>query len=217
MLAWKYRHCAASAALLMLAPTTTAMADPPVPASTDSPDVAAPEPSATAGPWDRPGPWMPRHRADPDSARYATAVEQAQYRYLPPGIYHLESKPWETPIIAGAVMLVTGELGSAIGASFALANNVTSVAPLYIPILGPWITLGVVGGSGGFDAEFGGFSFALVGLPLIVDGVLQGAGTVLLAVGASGHTTIVKDGEAPQSTTPQVGIAGNRIVIEGRF
>lgn len=111
-------------------------------------------------------------------------------------------------------MLGSGYVPSFIGAVTAVSNGDTELAPLFVPVAGPFITLGTLD----FGGDFGGLAFIIVGVPLVLDGLLQTAGAITLIAGiASPKKVLVLGPPAAQDTTPHIGVAGNRLVIEGRF
>lgn len=136
---------------------------------------------------------------------------------VPPG-YHLETRLRKGPVIAGSIMLGAGYLGSVAAATQFLANegdDGSDAWPLFIPIAGPFITLGNLDFN---DNEWGGLLFVVAGIPLILDGLLQTGGAALLIGGLASPKQIIKrDGSALVDTTPHLRFGGNRIMIEGRF
>jgi hypothetical protein len=133
---------------------------------------------------------------------------------IPPG-YHVESKMRTGLVIGGSVMLGAGYLISAgIAASAIDDGNSGELAPLFVPVVGPFITLGTLD----FSGDFGSLAFIVIGLPLIIDGLVQTAGTIMLVTGLAAPKTVVKrDGSAATDTTPRLRFGGDRILLEGRF
>jgi hypothetical protein len=130
--------------------------------------------------------------------------------------YHLDTRIRRGPVIAGSVMLGTGYLISAVAAGAAVESGDTELAPLFVPVAGPFITLGTID----WSSDFGGLAFAIIGVPLILDGLLQTGGAILLIAGiASPKKVLVRDGVSTTETdtTPRLRIGGRGISIEGRF
>jgi hypothetical protein len=132
---------------------------------------------------------------------------------IPPG-YHVETKMRTGLVIGGSVMFGTGYLiSAAIGAS-AIEGGSSELAPLFVPVVGPFITLGTFD----FDGDFGGLAFTIIGIPLILDGLVQTGGIIMLIAGLASPKTILKrDGSAATDTTPRLRFGGDRILLEGRF
>jgi hypothetical protein len=86
--------------------------------------------------------------------------------------------------------------------------------PLFIPFIGPFITVGSLDWSG----DFGGLAFAVIGIPLILDGLVQTTGGILLAVGlTSPKKSLVRDGAYTADTSPRLRLGPKGVAIEGRF
>jgi hypothetical protein len=208
MLSFQRYVFVAATAIALLVRVAVARAEPP---SGELPVPPDPPPSETSSaldppdPWDAPGPPIPRPPWVTPPV-YATGPMWAEYASLPPGRYRLETQAWEPPIVAGAITLGSAYLLSGIGAAFAQDQG---ALPLFIPIVGPWITLGVEGSSGQFDSA----GLGMLGAVLVFDGLAQAGGVVLMIVGATHRKTVPVNID----TTPQVGIAGDRIVIQGHF
>jgi hypothetical protein len=186
---------AASAALCAAAPAR-AQAPAPLPAPAPMPPPVAPMPAPAAPP---PGP-APAFVAP---AALAPAPRPGVYPMPPPG-YPMQpgaypmyvvvpsEMDWEPGqpippgfqpdtrvrlgfVLSGAVTLGVVWLGNVVVASLTLGNgNGSETAPLFAPVLGPFIAIGTIGPS------------ALTGLGvfwLAFDGVVQGAGAGLLIAG----------------------------------
>lgn len=133
--------------------------------------------------------------------------------YLVPPGYHVETRMRRGPVIAGAVMLGAGYgIAAAVGASSVGESSEDELLPLFIPIVGPFITVGSLD----FSGDFGGLGFILIGLPLILDGLLQAAGAIALTAGiTSPKQVLVRDGALVSSSTPRLRIKPTG--VEWRF
>ncbi|MEM1032951.1 MAG: hypothetical protein AAGN82_21575 [Myxococcota bacterium] len=139
---------------------------------------------------------------------------------IPPG-YKVQSKVRKDLVVAGSVVLGSAWLISVLSA--AIAQTVDEVdeqtgevlndtgpndwIPLYIPVVGPFITIGTVGASGGG-----------VGI-LLLDGVVQSGGLAMLIAGiALPKKALVKTyGDVELTIAPQVGMGHQSLGLHGRF
>ena len=142
----------------------------------------------------------------------------------PPG-YHVEEKPRRGLVIAGAIVGGIPYFFSVVAAASANSQNATGY--LYLPVAGPWITLGRR--SSGCDLGAQNMTtdqslqctadiFAVMGL--IADGILQGTGAALLLSGelATKEALVrdVRDDEAVRVAPMHVG-SGFGAGVYGRF
>lgn len=139
---------------------TTASAQPAPPPPPPPPVVSAPPPS--------PSQWQP---GDP----------------VPRG-YHVEDQPRSGLVVAGAITLGIPYFFSAVAALS--ANSQNESAWLYMPVAGPWLTLGRRAYSCNADAtnqttsqSLGCVADVFVVMGLIFDGIVQATGATLLLVG----------------------------------
>ena len=89
---------------------------------------------------------------------------------VPPG-YHVDTKIRKGLVIGGSVTFGTLYLLSALTAAVAQDVGADSYTPLYVPGIGPFITIGTVNASGS-----GAFT-------LVLDGIAQTGGIVMAVVG----------------------------------
>jgi hypothetical protein len=143
---------------------------------------------------------------------------------LPAG-YALEEGPATTPLVIGGVTLAlpyaTG-LGVAATQSFENGSGW-----LVAPVIGPWLSLGArrdpcegASDKKEFDSDVGKcVAEPLIRGMLVLDGVLQAAGGVMLVIGASSHEThLVKKSPPPITAAPTtVGRDGYGVAVAGRF
>lgn len=136
---------------------------------------------------------------------------------VPPG-YHVETRAGEL-VIGGAIALGSSYLPTVSLGTLILARGNHELATLYIPIAGPFIAVGHVNYRRDPDGSDLNNSLPYVlAVGLILDGIAQTAGAVLLIAGASSpKKVVVKDGAAAVDTTPHIRLAGDRILVEGRF
>jgi hypothetical protein len=103
---------------------------------------------------------------------------------IPPG-YHPSTRIRSGLVGGGAAMFGAPYLLSVLAAAIdsdlcnGVSNCTTTLAPLYIPVVGPFITLGTAGGSATGDVF------------LVVDGILQATGVVLFVFGIAVPKTVL--------------------------
>jgi hypothetical protein len=108
----------------------------------------------------------------------------------PPG-YHTESRARTGLVVAGGVMLGVSYILSLTGALSAQANGNTLYEPLYVPVVGPFITLGSAHmfqrtGDGLVEA-----GRVLGSIGLIFDGLIQVTGASLVVAGLAARKDVV--------------------------
>jgi hypothetical protein len=106
---------------------------------------------------------------------------------VPPG-YHVEDQPRTGLVTAGAIVLAVPYFFSAVSALSANSQNESGW--LYVPVAGPWLTLGRRAYSCNADANNPTTSQSLacvadvfVVMGLVFDGIVQATGVTLLLVG----------------------------------
>jgi hypothetical protein len=141
----------------------------------------------------------------------------------PPG-YHVEDRPRTGLVVAGAIIGGIPYFFSVMAAS--AANQANETGWLFVPVVGPWMTLGQRNyatcntpdnGSQSTSQSLAcvGDIFAVMGL--ITDGVLQATGATLLLVGvAAGRPALVRDDEAVRVTPMRIG-SGYGAGLAGTF
>jgi hypothetical protein len=149
-------------------PTAIALALAVVPATARAQTLAAQPSSPAPVPPPRPSAW---HAGDP----------------VPPG-YHVEDVPRSGLVVAGAVTLGVPYFFSAVAALSANSQNQSGW--LYVPVAGPWITMGRRTYTCNADAQnqttsqsLGCVADVFVVMGLIFDGIVQATGATLLLAG----------------------------------
>lgn len=99
--------------------------------------------------------------------------------------YRLQTGPNKRMLVAGAAMFGGAYLFSVLGAAFALGEegpDQDKWAPLFVPVVGPWVTLGTAS-----DQAFNGRATDgdELGILLVLDGVAQAAGLTIFIIGAA--------------------------------
>jgi hypothetical protein len=163
----------------------SAPAGPPLP---PAPPAIAAAPPPYPYPYRYPYPWAPPPQALPARLDYVDGAE------VPRG-YHVETGIRTGLVIAGAVMLGVG-YGIAAGVAASTEGDGRADSA-YIPIAGPFILAGRLD----YDAG-GGLGLMAVGVPLILNGLVQTAGTVLLVAGlGSSRSWLQRNDIAAHDTT----------------
>lgn len=139
----------------------------------------------------------------------------------PPG-YHVEEKPRTGLVIAGAVVAGVPYFFSVVAAGAAQSNNASG--GLYVPVAGPWLTMGQrrygcnpdqTNSSTGQNLQCVADVFVVMGL--IADGVLQATGATLLIIGlAATKSELVRDNQSIRVAPMRVG-TGYGAGVLGRF
>lgn len=129
---------------------------------------------------------------------------------IPEG-YRMVSRRRTGAMVAGGTMLGVGWLGSTIAAAADLqADHLQTLAPLYVPVVGPWIAMGLDGQRGDLT-PMGGWALAL-------DGVVQGAGLGLLVWGGVNKRQLLeKKAFSLTSVMPSIREDGAGVHMAGRF
>lgn len=139
---------------------------------------------------------------------------------IPPG-YHIEDRPRTGLVVAGAIVAGIPYALSVMAATAANENNETGW--LYVPVVGPWLTMGQRNYSCNDNGNQStsqslqcvGDIFAVMGL--IADGVMQATGATLLLVGvAAGKPTLVPNDQSLHVTPMHVG-TGYGAGVTGTF
>jgi hypothetical protein len=223
------RFSVATAAALLLSGAHFAAAQEPPPAV--PPPPAAPEPVPPPPPAATPATVPP----PPPPPAPATAVTPsvlypppaaAGYRPIlpnelpyndgqpiPPG-YHAETRMRKGTVIAGTALFGAGYL-IAVGFGVMGAKNCCGFMPMFIPVAGPFITLGTLDYS---EQGVGGIGAMVLAPMFVIDGLLQTAGAITFAVGMARPKPVLVLGLPPEATTtPRLRFTGNGIALEGRF
>jgi hypothetical protein len=121
----------------------------------------------------------------------------------PPG-YHTESRARSGLVVGGAVMFGISYVLSALGAVSGQASGSTEYAPLFIPVVGPFVALGSTHALVATNDGLQQAGRALGAIGLVFDGVIQVAGVSLIVVGfAVPRSVVVRD---PPPGVPEVGL-----------
>lgn len=179
--------------------------EPTVPDAPESP--AALDPVAPAAP-----PWTPPFW--PCDVPLQFLVEELPYadgQPVPPCFRVHERIRWR-PTIGGIVLLSTTHSITAVTAATTWSWGAGSgVAALLVPVAGPFIALGTIEGA----TE--GFGW-IIGIPMIVDGLAQTAGVILIVVGASTTQPVLMRTDVGASEVgPQLRLRGQGIDLVQRF
>jgi hypothetical protein len=139
----------------------------------------------------------------------------------PPG-YHVEERPRTGLVIAGTIVAGVPYFFSVVAAGAAQSNNASG--DLYIPVAGPWLTMGQrrygcnpdqTNSTTGQNLQCVADIFVVMGL--IADGVMQATGATLLIVGLTAtKSELVRDDQAVHFAPMQVG-HGYGAGVFGRF
>jgi hypothetical protein len=126
---------------------------------------------------------------------------------VPPG-YHVEERSRRGLVIAGTVTFGSAYLISILGASSAVSsdeNSADDFAPLFIPVAGPFITLGTADDADGAAPIF------------ILDGIAQVGGLALLIAGlAAQESILVRNPGVATGVVPEVSL-GPRSTATWRY
>jgi hypothetical protein len=207
-------------------------APPPLAAPPPAPPGAAPPPGAYPPPGYPAYPPPAAYPPPPPGYAYAYPTaprppESVAYEGGPvPAGYHVEERPRRGMLIAGPLILgIPYVLGLTVASS---ENFPNSTGWLAVPALGPWITLAARHRSGTCNS-FNGTSACTDTLDssldsttrtfLILDGLTQGAGTILLIVGLSSTKKVLaRDFVGSLQLTPaRIGREGYGGFLTGSF
>jgi hypothetical protein len=141
-------------------------------------------------------------------------------RYAPPG-YHYEQKRFLAPILGGGVTLgvgwaasaVTGLIGKIITMGISDGGPGTEFGPMFVPLVGPFITLGLQPANQRSD----GFTAAAV---VMGGGQIVGASLLIAGLAMGKQTVLVEDeplDDLSFSVVPVVGNTLNGMMIQGTF
>lgn len=135
----------------------------------------------------------------------------------PPG-FHIERESNRGLVVSGTVLFLSAYVASIIGASSVIAggdHHAEGYGPLFVPLVGPFITLGT-----GRDTQFS--RSAAGGLIMVIDGLAQTTSLALLFVGiAAKHKVFVRGpgtGEAKATLpSPEVLVGPGTTSLRLRF
>lgn len=223
---------APAAAQTPVAPSPAPVAPAPAPAVAPQPVAPQPAPPAAAPPGYTYSPPPPGYAyAYPAPPGYAPpypaplrAPESAPYNGGPvPRGYHLEERPRRGLIIGGALTLgIPWVLGVTIASTDDFSNQ---SGWLLVPALGPWITIAarktdqICSYSGSSLSDTSCHDDNGMRTLLILDGLTQAAGTIMLIAGLSStKKVIVRDFVGSLHFTPaRMGKLGYGGVLSGEF
>lgn len=199
---------AASMVLCSGAPARAQTPVPTAPPAGAQPPMGYPPPGAY--PYPPPGayPYPP-----PGAYPYFVAPPELDWepgQPIPPG-YKPSTKIRKGLVIGGAVSLGTMWILSVVGATQDLSRGRSEGAPLFVPVVGPFIAIGTSGTSTSTDRT-NAVAFAL-------DGIVQTAGAALLIAGIAWPKPIlVRTKELTLQPTPMsFGKAGSGFGFAGTF
>ena len=170
----------------------------------------------------QPQPYQPQPYYPPQPYRSPTGATLVP---APRGQARYVNRPRVGLIIAGSVTLGASWLFSTLTASAnvgpyyatdyslgyastsSAVGDTTALWPLYIPVLGPWIEMGFLHGSG---APLGGALLAF-------DGLVQAGGLAMLIAGAVTHTRVAVYSQSSLQLSPLSVVGGSGILVSGRF
>jgi hypothetical protein len=124
---------------------------------------------------------------------------------VPPG-YHPETRVRKGSVIAGLITFGIPYIYSSLIASIGEDANETSVRPLWVPVLGPFLEIG--------------YSHSVtLDYALVLDGLTQGLGAGLVIYGImSPRNVLIRNDLAMVQVTPmRLGRDGNGVGFIGRF
>jgi hypothetical protein len=124
---------------------------------------------------------------------------------VPPG-YHPETRVRKGSVIAGLITFGIPYIYSSLIASIGEDANETSVRPLWVPVLGPFLEIG--------------YSHSVtLDYALVLDGLTQGLGAGLVIYGImSPRNVLIRNDLAMVQVTPmRLGRDGNGVGFVGRF
>ena len=155
--------------------------------------VASPTPAEA-----QPAPWPPPP-PQPPPPYYAPPPP-------PPRTDYKEQRTRDRLVIGGGVAFGAAYLISIAIAIGGVSSDHTGLAPLFIPVVGPFVTLGT---SGVFDeaengAHLTGNVFGAIGL--VLDGLVQTAGLAVAAVGLFAPKRTIRAISAPAASGADVAI-----------
>jgi hypothetical protein len=143
----------------------------------------------------------------------SAAALAAQWRpgIPPPPGYHVEQSPRTGLVIAGTVVAAVPYFFSVVAAGAAQSNNASG--DLYVPLAGPWLTMGQrkygcnpdqTNSTTGQNLQCVADIFVVMGL--IADGALQAVGATLLIVGLTAtKSELVRDDQSVRIAPMRVG------------
>ncbi|HRI54466.1 MAG TPA: hypothetical protein PLW65_30210 [Pseudomonadota bacterium] len=199
---------------------------PPPESAQPYPEQGYPQPQGYPAPPAQPGcpapPAQPGYPAPPAPGTQPTYVQLSRtpLRY--------ESRPRRNLIIGGGLTLglsytITAILASSYTDSLyaydenTRRNSITSTGgsfgatstlwPLYIPVLGPWIQMGYLYGNG---SQLGSTLLA-------IDGLVQAGGLAILIAGAVSRTRVAVYARNSLTVSPLTVSSGSGVLVGGRF
>jgi hypothetical protein len=108
---------------------------------------------------------------------------------IPPPGYHVEHRASTGGMVGGGVLFSVGYVPSVALGSVIVANSAPAGALLYVPVAGPLVALGWIGG--------GGVLSGMLGAVLVGDSLLQAAGAAWFLVSALvKHDHVVRDAKS---------------------
>jgi len=117
----------------------------------------------------------------------------------PPDGYHTESRMRTGLVVGGGVLFGVPYLLSAATAAGGLSDHNDELVPLFIPVVGPFVTLSTAHVFVGTDNDLEQVGRIFGAMGLIIDGIMQVAGFSLVVVGLSVQKrVVVRDRGVPE-------------------
>jgi len=134
---------------------------------------------------------------------------------VPPSGFHVEREARTGEIIGSSILLGVPYALSAAVATTGVGST-PELAPLYVPVVGPWITLGW---GNPFKQSCCGFNAvgALAGLALVADGVMQTAGAIWLTVALASKKKVLVPDHPTFVAAPFASRGGAGFAVAGTF
>lgn len=131
-----------------------------------------------------------------------------------PDGYHVQSRTNRGLVVGGAVLFGNAYLLSFAGGLSVMAdyNGDSRFAALLIPVVGPFITIGIAP-----DASLAKDNTKGAGTLLIIDGLAQLAGVALFAFGVTADRRVVVRNDLASSTAPEVIVGPTSASLRLRF
>ena len=127
----------------------------------------------------------------------------------PPG-YTLGSEPRAGLWVTGVGLFGGAYLISVLAGGTAVSEGDNDAAPMFIPVIGPWVTVRTTDADAGLRSA------------LVIDGITQLAGVALFISGMAAQRDVfvradVAKHEAVKPSMPKVGIGPGNVAVRGDF
>jgi hypothetical protein len=165
-----------------------------------------------------PPPALPRSAPAPYAAYYPHVEADTLPLTLPyqdgdtlPRGYKIASRANRSYVVSGAVTFSAAWLSSLIAAGVEVASSGKGFAPLFVPVVGPYVAVGTTASTGAGTVW------------LVLDGLAQTAGVVLFAYGVAADEKYLERATSARATPldvlahPQVGINGSGLTLRWKM